>query len=263
MATEAQIAANRANALKSTGPRTAEGKAKSACNSLQLGIFTTNNCVPPEDREFYDEFCYELWLELAPANAVEELNAAEFIRAAWRLRRCALADEKLGWATERLQAKRAQYSGVEKAPSDPMLEGDTAGWQASIDRARGQAHAAFRRAQNDLARLRKEREIREEHERAAIAKPVEACAVLHSHAAADEQAPLVAEGEAAPSEPDNPEMPRTPAQNEPNLPALSPQPAANPAALPIDEPGSGPGPDPNTGAETERTQFHHPLTRAA
>jgi hypothetical protein len=45
-----------------------------------------------------------------------------------------------------------------------MLEGDTAGWQRSIDRARGQAHAAFRRAQSDLARLRKEREQREQNE---------------------------------------------------------------------------------------------------
>jgi hypothetical protein len=38
MATSAQIAANRANAQKSTGPRSAEGKSASRFNALKHGI---------------------------------------------------------------------------------------------------------------------------------------------------------------------------------------------------------------------------------
>ena len=38
MATEKQIAANRANALLSTGPRTAEGKARAAMNAYDHGM---------------------------------------------------------------------------------------------------------------------------------------------------------------------------------------------------------------------------------
>ena len=38
MATEKQIAANRRNALKSTGPRTQEGKARSRGNALRHGL---------------------------------------------------------------------------------------------------------------------------------------------------------------------------------------------------------------------------------
>jgi hypothetical protein len=38
MATEKQIAANRANALKSTGPRTAAGRAKSSRNAYRHGL---------------------------------------------------------------------------------------------------------------------------------------------------------------------------------------------------------------------------------
>ena len=51
MATEAQIDANRENAKASTGPRTEEGKAKSARNNYRFGLFATNNCVQPRKRK--------------------------------------------------------------------------------------------------------------------------------------------------------------------------------------------------------------------
>ncbi|MBM3762109.1 MAG: hypothetical protein FJW36_17905, partial [Acidobacteria bacterium] len=39
----AALAANRANALKSTGPRTEKGKLKAASNSLKHGLYSLKN----------------------------------------------------------------------------------------------------------------------------------------------------------------------------------------------------------------------------
>jgi hypothetical protein len=55
--TEKQLAANRANALKSTGPRTAQGRAVSRWNALQHGVLA-RALIPPalEPYESRDKF---------------------------------------------------------------------------------------------------------------------------------------------------------------------------------------------------------------
>ena len=96
MATASQLNANRENAKASTGPKTEEGKAKSARNNTKFGLesplrgeslFATDNRVQPEEKEDYGNFSTALWPPLAPADPVEEVTAAEFVRNAWRLRR--------------------------------------------------------------------------------------------------------------------------------------------------------------------------------
>jgi len=49
MASEKQIEANRLNAQRSTGPRSAEGKARSRFNALQSGIDAESILLPGED----------------------------------------------------------------------------------------------------------------------------------------------------------------------------------------------------------------------
>jgi len=49
MATLKQVQANRLNAQKSTGPRSAEGKAHSSANALQSGIYAESEVLPWED----------------------------------------------------------------------------------------------------------------------------------------------------------------------------------------------------------------------
>jgi hypothetical protein len=84
MATTAQFEANHQNAQASTGPRTAEGKARSSQNAAKLGLFSKSSFVLMGERAEYDELYQSLWDRLRPLDALEGTFAVEVIRATWR-----------------------------------------------------------------------------------------------------------------------------------------------------------------------------------
>jgi len=89
MATPAQITANQANSQKSTGPRTAEGKAKVATNHTTHGLSIKRHIVlPHEDPEEYEELLNQYKTEHFPGCAIERYLIARLAEAEWRLRRC-------------------------------------------------------------------------------------------------------------------------------------------------------------------------------
>src|ERR1017187_1237975 len=120
MATQAQIDANLRNAQHSTGPKTEAGKANSSRNAIRFGLFSTNNCVLPGEEDIYDHLCHSLWDELAPVGAIEEVTAAEYVRAIWLLRRCARAAEALGKYSIHDCAEENRRCGKQSPPLDPM-----------------------------------------------------------------------------------------------------------------------------------------------
>src|SRR6478735_9425707 len=87
MATPAQIAANRANAQKSTGPRSVEGKSASRFNALKHGIDAASIVIPGEDPAEYDSIVAEYNREYRPQSASEFFHVETMIRAAWHKRR--------------------------------------------------------------------------------------------------------------------------------------------------------------------------------
>jgi hypothetical protein len=153
MATEAQIKANRANAKASTGPKSPEGNEKSSSNSTKFGLFSLDNCVHPHEEEAYNHFCDALWNDLAPSGPVQEVTAAEFVRNAWRLRRCASAEQRVGGRAGYVQRDFNKKSGLDKLPGDPMIYDETRPVQVSIDRARVQAQGGMHRAKSYLDKL--------------------------------------------------------------------------------------------------------------
>jgi hypothetical protein len=83
-----QIEANRLNALKSTGPRTEEGKQRSRQNALRHGL-TAETVIPSlENAADYQVFEATIYAEYQPRTASSRELVARLASVLWRLRRC-------------------------------------------------------------------------------------------------------------------------------------------------------------------------------
>src|SRR5438067_51963 len=87
MATAAQIIANQANAQHSTGPTTAEGKARVAQNATRHGLTAQHLVIREDEREEFAAFLNDLEKELDPKGAVERVTFDDLLHAAWTLHR--------------------------------------------------------------------------------------------------------------------------------------------------------------------------------
>jgi hypothetical protein len=92
MATVAQIRANRANAQRSTGPKTADGKAVVGANALRMGLRSARLFVEGEDPQEFQALCADLDAALRPVGAVEIALAERIAVALWRQRRLVKAE---------------------------------------------------------------------------------------------------------------------------------------------------------------------------
>jgi hypothetical protein len=87
MSTEAQINANQQNAQKSTGPRSAEGKAAVSQNAVKHGLFGSEAVIKGENEADFDLFSKEMLSELAPVGFMESMLAGRVVNLWWRLKR--------------------------------------------------------------------------------------------------------------------------------------------------------------------------------
>ena len=87
MTSDKQAQANRRNALKSTGPKTPEGKAAVRHNATKHGLLSQEVLLPGEDAAALEELGERLRAELQPVGELEGLLVDRIIAAYWRLRR--------------------------------------------------------------------------------------------------------------------------------------------------------------------------------
>ena len=92
MATDKQIAANRLNAQKSTGPTTAEGKTKTRLNAVKHGL--TGHLEVTTDPE-RDAFIAGIVETLKPADPLERQLAHSIADGYWRLNRVSALENHL------------------------------------------------------------------------------------------------------------------------------------------------------------------------
>ena len=116
-------AANRANAAKSTGPRTIEGKKRSAANAIKHGLRAEIVVLPTEDVAAF-EASRDAWIaDWQPASEAAATLVERAVAGAWRLRRCVrLETDRLAERGRRAVEAREEEVGRRLEVGRGMLE---------------------------------------------------------------------------------------------------------------------------------------------
>jgi hypothetical protein len=123
MSTAKQIAANRRNAQKATGPRTAAGKAACRYNSIKHGLYATGQFIFDETPELLAELAAEYHEQYAPSDSEESLLIETLIASEWRLRRMRRMETHMWGAANLTVQFKNLVKGFIGGP-DPCSPGD-------------------------------------------------------------------------------------------------------------------------------------------
>ena len=159
MATDKQIAANRLNAQKSTGPKTPEGRAAVRLNGVKHGLCAKTLVLPGESESDFTALLESYEAEHAPATPSEEALVVQLVMAAWRLRRLYHAEAAF-YAKER---KFLAWLNSEKKLDDHTLNGMVVNANqntvSTFRRQEASFERTFHRALTELKRLSAKRPI--------------------------------------------------------------------------------------------------------
>jgi hypothetical protein len=142
MPTKKQIQANRLNSQKSTGPRSAEGKAASSQNALKSGIDAQSQIIRGEDPAALDALAAQYLLDHQPQSASERALVDILIDSEWTLRRLRKTEAQL-WEFDLAAISHENtksYNRDNLTPDDQVLG------------------VAFTRSRQTFARLERRRE---------------------------------------------------------------------------------------------------------
>jgi hypothetical protein len=160
MATKKQIAANRANAQKSTGPRSVEGKAVSSQNALKSGIDAQSQVIRGEDPAALQALTAQYFGDHQPQSAEERALVDILIDCEWTLRRLRRVEAHL-WEQECTQLdERHQRWHHEPHPETEILGRAFLAFQQAmtrLERRRDLVHRTYHRALHDLREIQASR----------------------------------------------------------------------------------------------------------
>ena len=126
MSSVRQIAANRRNALLSTGPVTEEGKKRSRRNAIRHGLTAETVIDLLEDAEDYAAFQMAVAADYDAHSAVERELVLRLASLLWRLRRATAIETGLFKAQARhlLRHKKKPETRQERAQTESCMCGD-------------------------------------------------------------------------------------------------------------------------------------------
>ena len=148
MTTEAQLAANRRNAEKSTGPKTERGKARAAQNALRHGLRARNVISFDESEPDFLAFHAEQRAAFEPADAIEEHLVERVAMCAWRLRRLYRVEAEMFSCWEDIQPRRLEdlvIGAVFEYRPENMAR--ISRYEIAVDRALHRAYVMLERRQ--------------------------------------------------------------------------------------------------------------------
>ena len=90
-----RVNANRENAKKSTGPKTASGKFRSCRNALRHGLDSRKHLIIGEDVKEFQEMKESYIKMLEPANILEVEECMQIIAMSWKIRRFSVVETGL------------------------------------------------------------------------------------------------------------------------------------------------------------------------
>ena len=124
MTTLKQMTANRLNALKSTGPRTAEGKYRSRRNAWRHGLTAETVITALEHTGDYQALEASIIAEYLPRTATERELAARLVSVLWRLRRTTSIETGLFQTQAALIEKQRAAQGSPRTVPPPEWRDD-------------------------------------------------------------------------------------------------------------------------------------------
>jgi hypothetical protein len=136
-----QIMSNRQNALRSTGPKTAEGKKRSSQNALRHGLTAETVVEPVEDPNDYRAFEASVTAAYDAETAVERELVLRLASLLWRLRRAGAIETglmQLGDETDQHYELLSDKRGTRFTPVTTTLN------ESGIDPARSILKIAHR-----------------------------------------------------------------------------------------------------------------------
>ena len=150
MTSERQKAANRANALHSTGPRTSEGKAAVRFNAFRHGILAQDAVLPGEDVDAFEDLWNRVRAEFSPVGPIEEFLVDRLVSDMWRRQRLDRTETAL--MHSRVQALKADRLAIEMHSYEKTF-GDFMKIPCHItEAAHSEAHEALARARYERDR---------------------------------------------------------------------------------------------------------------
>jgi hypothetical protein len=119
MTSERQLAANRLDPQRSSGPRTDEGKERSSRNALTHGLTARTMLLAGEDADELSRLRAALIAWFGPQNVPEQQLIERIVSVSWRLRRIPAAEAAL---LQWLEACLRNHSSFRR--DGPALSGD-------------------------------------------------------------------------------------------------------------------------------------------